>query len=345
MKGAEGNNKSESSEDKTAIDHGLIQLLSNQTGASVEEIKSVLEHSEGDLQKLINNIREIAPSYIAIKGKFQPRKKDDLNGIFCLVAKGMTGEIVAFKAWVGSKDLPAGFDVKAAWESVYSYITTLETPHDNQSQRRFEKILGDYFTNTTLNKLFSSKLNLAEAQKSLYLAIMGIFRSDLTVEIDVEKFNEIRYKLSPLAGKDEEEIPKEEFEEEAQRKAIQNVTLTCIPKLDVIKGKPVADLKEGDMVEASIASSSPLGKFINGLFAGSKLTPTFKVKSVQRLPSGDCLVRLFISDGMEGVFKSSGEIKVSISPTKSDQQKRDSYLIMILISVIIVLMLFFTLRR
>jgi len=325
--------------EENTIDMTLVRLLSDQIGIPAEDIKSLFEHSKGDLHKLVDIIKDVAPCYVAVKGKFQSRKKDDLKGAFCLVAQGVTGEILALKSWIGSSDLPQSFDIKAAWESVFSYIDKLEVVKGDKNYRRFEDLLYYFFNNTTLNKLFSEKIDLTEVKKALSQAIMNVFRFDLIAEIDVERFNEIRFKLSPLAKKDVEEVQPKEDEGKSQQQAVQDVVLTCIPVLDAIHGKAVADLKENDTVEVSIASSSPVSRFVNELFSVNKLSPAFKVKSVQVLPSGHYLVRLFISDGIEGIFKSSGELKVKVAD-KLIQKKPIYPLILILIIIILVLLLF-----
>jgi hypothetical protein len=329
---------------ESVIDDSLVLLLSDQTGIPPEDIKSIFEHSKGDLHKLVDVIKDVAPCYIAVKGKFQPRKKDDLRGAFCLVAQGVTGEILALKSWIGSQNLPESFDIKAAWESVFSYIDKLEVVRGDKNYRRLEDLLYNFFNNTTINKLFSKKLDLNEVQKSLSQVIMSVFKFDLMTEINVEKFNEIRFKLSPLAKKDVEEMQPKGDEEKGQEQIVQAITLNCIPMLDAINGKAVADLRENDTVEVSISSSSPVGKFINELFLANKLIPAFKVKSIQTLPSGDYLVHLFISDGVDGVFKSSGELKVKVS-NENIQQKKPLYPLFLVLIVIIVIFLFFMFRR
>jgi len=289
IEGIEGNEK--------LPNETLIQLLSNQTGVSAEEIKSIFVQSEGNIQKVIEIIKEVAPSYVAIKGKLQPRRKGELNGVFCLVARGVTGEILAYESWIGPKDLPEDFDVKATWESVYSYIISRKDVHDNYAKRQFDKIIrkdvhDNYakrqfdkiidrlFPHTTLNKLFTSHINVEEVQRNITREIGDILRFDTVVEINVEKFNEIRYTLSPLGKKTEEEPDLEEKQQEEANVGFQSISLACVPRLDAVKGKPVADLQEGDMVEVAITSNNPLGKFMNRLFAKNDVNPKFKVKSL-----------------------------------------------------------------
>lgn len=349
MKEAEKNDKFKLKEEvkESSVDINMVQLLSDQTGISVEDIKSIFEHSKGDLEKLIDIIKDVAPCYMAIKGKFQSKRQGDLNGAFCLVAQGVTGDILVLKSWVDFESLSQSFDIKATWESVFSYICKLENVKYKQAQRRFEDLLYNFFTNTTLNRLFTSNLSLAELQKSLSQAIANTFRSALVLDIDIEKFNQIRYKLSPVAGKSAEEgIPQGQEGQENLQQAVKSVTLACVPRLDVIKGKAVADLRENDEIEVSIASSYPLGKFMNRLFATNKLMPVFKVKSVQQLPSGAYMVRLFISDGIEGVFKSSGELKVR-TMEKANQRKKSLYFFVFLTLIMLIgfFVLFFVFRR
>jgi len=323
----------------------LIQLLSNQTGVSAEEIKSIFVQSEGNIQKVIEIIKEVAPSYVAIKGKLQPRRKGELNGVFCLVARGVTGEILAYESWIGPKDLPEDFDVKATWESVYSYIISRKDVHDNYAKRQFDKIIDRLFPHTTLNKLFTSHINVEEVQRNITREIGDILRFDTVVEINVEKFNEIRYTLSPLGKKTEEEPDLEEKQQEEANVGFQSISLACVPRLDAVKGKPVADLQEGDMVEVAITSNNPLGKFMNRLFAKNDVNPKFKVKSLEQLPSGEYLVRLHISDDIEGIFKSSGELKVSVIADEKELPKRANYYVFVSIILFVVLFLYLVFRR
>ncbi|WP_198469585.1 hypothetical protein [Acetomicrobium sp. S15 = DSM 107314] len=295
-----------------AIPQELLEDVSCQLGISPDELAHVLANSS-DTAAALSALRSIVPCYIAIKVKFESRRRGEVAGLFCVVADGLTGEVLDKSLWVGRNGLPEGFAIRASWESVTNAIRNVEEPMDNPTYKKVEKIFDALFTPTVINLLFRGEgkpENLLRIQEML----ADEFHLDFIVDLELERFNRLRAELSKALPESESEGEPEEAREERDREGpkAESVQLFCKPYVDPVRGKAISDFSLGDLVEVSLDEGGSLARFVASVMAKSGQPAAFPVKAVERLPSGDYLVRLHISEGMEGIFKGSGEVRVKV---------------------------------
>jgi len=303
----------ESKEDRAtsiAIPQELLEDASCQLGISPDELAHVLA-SSSDTAAALSALRSIVPCYIAIKAKFESRRRGEVAGLFCIVADGLTGDILDKSLWVGRNGLPEGFAIGASWESVMNAIRNIEKPVDSSTYKKVERILDAFFTPTVINLLFRSE-EKPESLLRIQEMLADEFHLDFIVDLELERFNRLRAELSKVLPESEGEPEEAQGEKDKGGPKAESVQLFCKPYVDPVKGKAISEVSLGDLVEVSLDEGGSLARFVASVMAKSGQPTAFPVKAVERLPSSDYLVRLHISEGMEGVFKGSGEVRVKI---------------------------------
>jgi hypothetical protein len=293
-----------------AIPQELLEDVSCQLGISPDELAHVLANSS-DTAAALSALRSIVPCYIAIKVKFESRRRGEVAGLFCVVADGLTGEVLDKSLWVGRNGLPEGFAIGASWESVMNAIRNIEEPMDNPTYKKVEKIFDALFTPTVINLLFRGE-GKPESLLRIQEMLADEFHLDFIVDLGLERFNRLRAELSKVLPESEGEPEEAQGEKDKGGPKAESVQLFCKPYVDPVKGKAISEVSLGDLVEVSLDEGGSLARFVASVMAKSGQPTAFPVKAVERLPSSDYLVRLHISEGMEGVFKGSGEVRVRI---------------------------------
>jgi len=293
-----------------AIPQELLEDVSCQLGILPDELAHVLANSS-DTAAALSALRSIVPCYIAIKVKFESRRRGEVAGLFCIVADGLSGEVLDKSLWVGRNGLPEGLAIGASWESVMNAIRNIEEPVDNSTYKKVEKIFDAFFTPTVINLLFRGE-EKPESLLRIQEMLADEFHLDFIVDFELERFNRLRAELSKALPESEGEPEDTRGEKDKEGPKAESVQLFCKPYVDPVRGKAISEVSLGDLVEISLDEGGSLARFVASVMAKSGQPSAFPVKAVERLPSGDYLVRLHISEGMEGIFKGSGEVRVKV---------------------------------
>jgi len=293
-----------------AIPQELLEDVSCQLGISPDELAHVLANSS-DTAAALSALRSIVPCYIAIKVKFESRRLGEVAGLFCIVADGLTGEVLDKSLWVGRNGLPEGLAIGASWESVMNAIRNIEEPVDNSTYKKVERIFDAFFTPTIINLLFRGE-GKPESLLRIQEMLADEFHLDFIIDLELERFNRLRAELSKALPESEGEHEDTRGEKDKEGPKAESVQLFCKPYVDPVRGKAISDFSLGDLVEVSLDERGSLARFVASIMAKSGQPTAFPVKAVERLPSGDYLVRLHVSEGIEGIFKGSGEVRVKV---------------------------------
>ncbi len=249
----------------------------------------------------VQSLRSSRAPYLAIKGSFEARKRGDIVGAFCLLTHGESGEIRDRKVWASYGAMEEGFSINAQWEAVRNAIDAIEKPSDSSIYKECNKVLDSYVTPTSINLLYRSSKEKQTFPQKIKEGFSKAFHVDCFVEIRMEYLEEARVRSAlpppPTPSPEEESAPLPGEH--------QIYSVACSPVVDPARGKPVVLLERGDLVEVSFSYSSGLGKLICRYLDNTGKRPSFPVVTKKRLPSGDYIVQIQISEGIEGIFKSS----------------------------------------
>ena len=108
----------------------------------------------------------------------------------------------------------------------------------------------------------------------------------------------------------EAQYVKKEEKEQAPLPSLGSVQVVCRPVLDPVKGKAVSDLQKGDYLVVELEKTGGLATIINKIVERTGENTVFPVTSVERLQSGQALVKLHISNGIEGILRVSADLKL-----------------------------------
>ena len=173
---------------------------------SPEALEVILRSTSGDPSKILALVRTLTPEYIAVKARFDARKRGELGGALCFVCRGNTGEILDESFWVSAKSLPETFDIDAGWESVRTAIATVGGTPERTLYTRMLKAAKAIFTPTAINKLFQSRSAKEEILSALGEAFSEIVHYDLVYDLKTEIFNKARLEAGGITV---DEKPKE----------------------------------------------------------------------------------------------------------------------------------------
>ena len=295
-----------------------VQELCVLFGCTREALEAILSTSSGDPAHIISLVQSLSPAFIAVKLLFETRKRGELGGAACIVARGSSGEFLDQTLWVSSRELPATFSINADWEAVRNGIQKMGNNPDRSLFPKVLKLLRDVFSPTAVNALFSSPSAKERTIALLEKAFIELYHSVVVIEMKTETFNRARLEMAGL-GETREPVATEKAPESAPSLAgsVATIQIPCKPLLDPVKGKAVSDLVRGDLLVVEIEKSGGLSGIITKILDRAGERPIFPVISVEKLPSGQSLIKLSVSKGIEGVAKIGADLRLKTAPAFS----------------------------
>lgn len=287
-------------------------------GCTREALEAVLSSSSGDPAHIISLVQSLAPAFIAVKLRFETRKRGELGGAACIIAKGSSGEFLDQTVWVSSRELPSTFSIDADWEAVRNGIQKMGNTPDRSLFPKVLNLLREVLSPTAVNALFSSPSGKEKIISSLEKAFVELYRNEVVIEIKTETFNQARLEMGGL-GETRKPVAEEKTQETAPSLigAVGTIQIRCKPLLDPVRGKPVSDLVPGDLLVVEIEKSGGLSSIITKILDRAGERPIFPVISVEKLPSGQSLIKLSVSKGIEGVAKIGADLRLKTAPAFS----------------------------
>jgi hypothetical protein len=298
--------------DVTKAPASAAEALGEGVTFSYADLASFLECSEEDVRRAVQqqgpvggvrSLRASRAPYLVILGTFEARKRGDIVGVFCLLAHGESGEVRDRIVWASYGSMEEGFSIDAQWEAVRNAINAIEKPSDSPIYKQCNQVLDSYITPTSINLLYHSSQEKQAFPQKIKEGFNKVFHIDCFVKIRMEYIEEARVRKvfpPPPASSPEEENKVTAIPEDREVYSV-----ACSPVVDPARGKPVVLLERGDLVDVSFSYSSGLGKLICRYLDNAGKRASFPVVSKKRLPSGDYIVQIHISEGIEGIFKSS----------------------------------------
>ncbi|MDR1966384.1 MAG: hypothetical protein LBQ36_06710 [Synergistaceae bacterium] len=171
-----------------------------------------------------------------------------------------------------------------------------------------------YFCSSALSISAISFLDLQEmSMKELYLIIPALKGSD-----------------DPQGEAGEGEAEAEWYEEEPSGGGARNasdVVVACDPVLDPLAGEAISDLSPGDVICCRMNENSVFRSLMNKVSQDFDGVVSGEVCAVQSNDVGTAVVALKLSDGVRGVLKAAGAVRVRVVSKKLSeavQNARDS---------------------
>ncbi|MDR1579229.1 MAG: hypothetical protein LBS35_02630 [Synergistaceae bacterium] len=121
----------------------------------------------------------------------------------------------------------------------------------------------------------------------------------------------------------EEEIPEsaQEAEQSEETHSREEIVIRCEPVLDPVKGIAASELDIGESVLAKLPQDSVFFKLLSRNIANFDGIITATVTGILMNELGTSNISLSLSDGVTGLMKMSGKVKIKSAVKKNDQKK------------------------
>lgn len=291
-------------------------------GCSRESLGVLLASAGSDPSGILALARSLSPAYLAIKIHFEPRRREGPGGAVCLIARGSSGEIIDETLLAGNRSLLSGIDISADWEAFRMTLRSLEGKGERDLYLGMTKIIRAVFLPTAVNRLFHGE---DDERESLRTRLESEFRESMHREfifsLSTETFNRVRLEEGGLGEEEDVPPPTAPAGETPSAPGKPGVLqIPCKPVLDPVRGRAISDLKEGDRVHVQLDSTGGISALVAKIFQRSGEATVFPVISLERLPSGQSLLRLAISPGVVGTITGGTDVRLKVSsplPVKS----------------------------
>ena len=215
-------------------------------------------------------------------------------------------------------------DKELAWTELLSiHKTAIESPGRDPALLHDEDELGKYLEMSSVLNGIAKNHNTKQAEQSIsrhcvdQLQLKAVSFIDFTEASDSD-FQYIESVWNENAGKDEGEPgqadapSEEELQEKATEKNAADIFVRCDPILDPVNGRAMADLRIGDQVYGHLPEDSVFYKLLMRNYGSFDGTITAKVTGILINELGTATVSLELSDGVAGVMKLSGKVKIRV---------------------------------
>lgn len=189
-------------------------------------------------------------------------------------------------------------------EDIMSYLSngnTLNRIIRNQSAKQAEQAISRY-CNDRLQMKAVSFIDFAEASDSDIRYLDAVMNDSAE-----EKGGQDAKSSEPLDEKTEI------YEAEGEDRSPADIFIRCNPILDPVNGKAVSELKIGDHVYGNLPEDSVFHKLMTKNFGSFDGTLTAAVTGILINDLGTATVSLELSDGVAGVMKLSGKVKIKVA--------------------------------
>ena len=296
-----------------ALPADTVDELCSLFGCTREALDVLLSSTSADPRHILSLVNTLSPSYVAIKLRFETRKKGEVGGAACVVAEGRSGELVDTTMWVSGRELPASFSIHSDWEAVRNGIQKMGSNPDRALFPKVLQLLREVFSPTAVNSLFSTPPRKEEVISALEKAFMMVYHSEISFELAVETFNKARLETGGL-GDVGAPAPSESGPEIPLTATMAKVQINCKPMLDPVRGRPVSEITPGEYLYVEVQKTGALSSVIEKILSRAGEHPAFQVTSVERLPSGQFLIKLSISKGIDGLARVSADLRLKTVP-------------------------------
>lgn len=261
-------------------------------------------------------------SYKIIKGKFICFEKE-FYGIFVVISNENNNIIEDITVGAGRSSFITTYSLETPYEGIINIINQLFDDEEASldMSKEVKAVLSSFFSQ------FQTLPNLIEMQSQLREVLSKFLSADVDVVLVSEKKDSIQtVNIEENILKKKEEERKKEFLE--KYKIPPNTqTIDCFIVLSPIKGKPIKEVKEGDLLLCKIDDSTDLGKSIAstyGLYTeDNKIRPSLgKVYKVFQ-EGGEIVVILTLKSDLMGIAREDEAVKVKyIEPDKIVSKQR-----------------------
>ena len=270
---------------------------------------------------------EASEGYVALKCTFITSKQvGDLCGAFCLIFEGTTGKTLFQAFWVTHADSLADLSPSQGWRT-FNRLSSRIGPYDRTWGEKLAPLIPELLPTADRAELYragpqDAERILSRISEAIRKGYERVSHYLLDVSCDIER-----------PGRDELieagllEAPEgrggfsEETAAEEGPKSFSGILVQCLPLVDPIHGKPLADLVPGDVLEVQIQSTVGAGGLVQQFLQATKQSSIFPVESIDRRKD-KTYVYLTINEEMRGLLTLTKDLRLRTRLMANDRRRR-----------------------
>ena len=228
------------------------------------------------------------------------------------------------------KDMP--------WFDLLSSLNAQRTDEPAEALLSMETRLGEYIDMSRLIQGVAKNRNLKPAEQSisrfcaeqLHLKAVTFAKFEAVGPAEVSRFlDEIAKDQEKKDGQPEETAPapgdQNSETEDGGGEEAKDLFIKCEPILDPVKGVPISELSVGDLVYGKLPDDSVFLKLFIKRFPNFDGIMTGEVTGIFINELGTATVSLNMSDGISGLMKLSGKVRIKKAEKPQDEKNKNSF--------------------
>ena len=262
----------------------------------------------------------VEQGYVIVTG-FIDAKDDRGRTVYASLVAFVSRRSIKFVSLLFSKET---LDKELGWADLLSiHKTAMHTPGRDPSLVRYEEELREYIEMSSVLNSIAKNHNTKQAEQSIsrqcldHLQLKAVSFIDFT-EASESDFQYLETVWNDDAKKTEEETSQseettgEDIRDKATESGAADIFIRCDPILDPVNGKAMAELRIGDQIYGRLPEDSVFYKLLLRNYGAFDGTITARVTGVLINDLGTATVSLELSDGVAGVMKLSGKVKIRV---------------------------------
>ena len=270
---------------------------------------------------------EASEGYVALKYTFITSKQvGDLCGAFCLIFEGATGKTLFQAFWVTHADSLADLSSSQDWRT-FNRLSSHIGPYDRTWGDKLAPLIPELLPTADRVELYRADPQeaaqiLSRISEAIRKGYERVSHCLLDVSCDIERpSRDELIEAGLLEPPEEEGDSSEETAAEEGPRSFSGILVQCLPLIDPIHGKPLADLVPGDVLEVQIQSTVGAGGLVQQFLQATKQPTAFPIESIDRQEE-KTYVYLTINEEMRGLLTLTKDLRLRTLLTATDRRKR-----------------------
>lgn len=261
----------------------------------------------------------VEQGFVIVTG-FIDAKDDRGRTVYASLVAFASRRSIKFVSLLFSKD---ALDKELEWADLLSiHKTAMQTPGRDPSFLRFEEELREYIQTSNVLSSIAKNHNTKQAEQSISRQCLDHLQLKAVSFIDFSEASDSDFQYLDTVWNDDakkpedapqsEETTEEDIRDKATESGAADIFIRCDPILDPVNGKAMSELRVGDHIYGRLPEDSVFYKLLLRNYGAFDGTITAKVTGVLINDLGTATVSLELSDGVAGVMKLSGKVKIRV---------------------------------
>ena len=270
---------------------------------------------------------EASEGYVALKCTFITSKQvGDLCGAFCLIFEGATGKTLFQAFWVTHADSLADLSPSQGWRT-FNRLSSRIGPYDRTWGDKLAPLIPELLSTADRAELYragpqDAERILSRISEAIRKGYERVSHYLLDVSCDVERPGRAELiEAGLLEAPEEKGESSGEIAAEEGPRSFSGILVQCLPLIDPIHGKVLADLVPGDILKVQIQSNVGAEGLVQQFLQATKQSPTFPIESIDR-QGEKTYVYLTINEEMRGLLTLNKDLRLRTLLTTTARRRR-----------------------